>query len=156
MSGKEQVDLKLETELPVGREDAFEGFVRHLIDWWPSEYTWSQDLLEEMVIEAKAGGACYEVGPHRFRCDWGRVTHYSEPEEIAFLWQISPKREPVPNPREASEVFVSFAESRRGTKLLLHHRHFENHGESGEWYRDALASPAGWPRILESYRNYLT
>ena len=155
MKQGDKFDLSVEIEVPVGMETAFGGFVRRIDQWWPREYTWSRELLEQIAIEAKPGGACYEIGPHRFRCDWGRVTHYSEPEEIAFLWQIGPQREPVPDPEKASEVLVSFQEKGMGSVLHLQHRHFENHGEAGSWYRDAMASPEGWPKILERYGAYM-
>ena len=52
---------------------AFDLFARGLAAWWPPEYSWSQDVLEDMGIEPHEGGICFEVGPHGFRCDWGRV-----------------------------------------------------------------------------------
>lgn len=155
MAEKEET-LKMRAEVTVARPQsvAFEIFVRRLGAWWPREYSWAQELLEQMVIEPKVGGACYEIGPHGFRCDWGRVTHYGEPERISFLWQISPRREPVPDPGKSSEVEVRFFEKAPGTRVLLEHRNFENHGGDAGWYRDALESEMGWPKILEAYREY--
>jgi hypothetical protein len=54
-------------------ERAFEVFTEGLGSWWPREYTWSREVLEEIVIEPREGGLCYERGPHGFRCDWGRA-----------------------------------------------------------------------------------
>ena len=57
----------------VSGERAFEVFVDNLASWWPPEYSWSQDVLEDIGIEPHEGGLCFERGPHGFRCDWGRV-----------------------------------------------------------------------------------
>lgn len=150
----DQYRLSTEVTVPLLPEEAFAAFARELDRWWPPVYTWSQDVLKRITIEPKAGGACYEVGPHDFRCDWGRVTNFDEPDRLIFLWQISAKREPVPDPGQASTVQVSFVLSGTGTRVLLEHRDFQKHGEDGGWYRDAMASEMGWPRILEAYRSY--
>jgi uncharacterized protein YndB with AHSA1/START domain len=135
-------------------EAAFRAFVHELSSWWPAEYTWSQDALVRIAIEPKLHGACFEIGPHGFRCDWGRITAFREPVALCFLWQISARREPVPDPRKASEVDVRFRQDPDGTRVGLVHGGFENHGDDGGWYRDAMASEMGWPKILEAYRRY--
>jgi hypothetical protein len=38
-----------------------------------------------------------------------------------------------------------------GTRVEVEHRGFARHGEGGEGYRQALASPAGWPLMLDRY-----
>ena len=38
-----------------------------------------------------------------------------------------------------------------GTRVELAHEAFARHGASGAAYRDALAGPEGWPRILGRY-----
>jgi hypothetical protein len=48
----------------VSAERAFEIFVDDLASWWPSEYTWSQEVLESIGIEPHEGGLCFERGPH--------------------------------------------------------------------------------------------
>jgi len=137
-------------ELPI--EEAFARFVDDLGQWWPPEYTWSQDVLEEIRLKPREGGMCFERGPHGFRCDWGRVVAFEPAARIAFTWQIGPSREPVPDERRASVVEVSFeSEGETSTRVTLEHRGFERHGEAGDAYRDALASERGWPYILGRY-----
>ena len=133
-------------------EAAFARFVDDLGAWWPREYTWSAEALERIGIESRAGGMCFELGPHGFRCDWGRVLEFEAPERLVITWQIGPDRAPVPVPQRASEVEVRFAaEGDRTTRVALEHRHFDRHGESAGAYRDTLASDQGWPFILGRY-----
>jgi uncharacterized protein YndB with AHSA1/START domain len=149
------LSLQASTTLPVPQDQAFAVFVRELGSWWPAEYTWSKHVLDRIVMEPKAGGACYEIGPQGFRCDWGRVTKYDEPWRVVFRWHISARREPVPDPAKASEVEVRFEKDDGKTLVVLVHRGFERHGEDGSWYRDAMASDMGWPRILDALRRHV-
>lgn len=138
--------------LEVPPERAFEILAHELGSWWPAEYSWSGDVLEEIGIEPHEGGLCYERGPHGFRCDWGRVLVWDPPQRLVFAWQISPRREPEPNPAKASEVEVRFgAREGGGTKVELEHRAFERHGEEGAQYEQMLDSPQGWPFLLERF-----
>jgi hypothetical protein len=41
-------------------DQAFDLFARRLAAWWPPEYSWSQDVLEEIGIEPHEGGMCFE------------------------------------------------------------------------------------------------
>jgi uncharacterized protein YndB with AHSA1/START domain len=131
---------------------AFSAFTEGLGSWWPSEYTWSGEVLDSIAIEPREGGRCFERGPHGFECDWGRVLACERPRRLVFAWQISPRREPVPDPERASEVEVRFEpDGDRGTRLELEHRGFERHGEEAGGYRDALDSPEGWGFMLDRY-----
>jgi uncharacterized protein YndB with AHSA1/START domain len=131
---------------------AFALFAERLGDWWPREYTWGQDALQAIGIEPRVDGLCYELGPHDFRCDWGRVLVWEPPSGLSLAWQISPRREPEPNPHRASTVDVRFASRESGgTLVTLEHHGFERHGDGAEEYRAALASPEGWPYILQRF-----
>jgi uncharacterized protein YndB with AHSA1/START domain len=141
--------------VPAPPERAFLAFVRGFGEWWPQEYTWSGGVLESIGIEPGEGGRCYERGPHGFRCDWGRVLVWLPPRRLVFSWQISPTRAPEPNPARASQVEVRFAETEGGAKVELEHRHFDRHGEGSAKYRDAMASPQGWPHLLDRYAGIL-
>ena len=137
--------------VPVPPERAFATFTEAMTSWWPPEYTWAQASLEEIAIEPREGGACYERGPHGFRCDWGRVVTCERPGRLAFTWQISAQRVPQPDPARASLVDVRFTPEGDGTRVELAHRHFSRHGEGAESYAAAMDSPQGWPLLLERF-----
>lgn len=136
--------------LPLAR--AFELFTSGFSEWWPKEYTWSQHSLVKILLEAKKGGRCYEIGPHDFQCQFGRVLSCDPPHEIKFTWQISPDSRPQPNPENASEVQVRFvAEGEHTTKVILSHSLIEHHGQGAEDYFNGLNSEQGWSWILQHY-----
>ena len=137
--------------------EVFDLFVRQLGRWWPREFTWSQDVLQEIGIEARVDGLCYEIGPHGFHCDWGRVLTLEPPARLTIAWQISPRREPVPDPARASEVDIRFvASGERKTVVTVDHRNFERHGDGADGYREAMNAEQGWPYILRRYAEIAT
>lgn len=138
--------------VPLSGADAFDLFAMELAQWWPREYTWGRDAMESIGIEPRVGGLCYELGPGGFRCDWGHVLVWDPPRRLELAWQISPRREPEPNPSRASTVEVRFDEQDPGhTMVTLTHGDFDRHGADAAAYRDAMASPQGWPHIMEQY-----
>lgn len=145
--------IHTEVTVPLSASDAFTLFTRELGQWWPREYTWSKDVLEEIGMDQREDGLCSEHGPHGFRCDWGRILEWKPPGHLVFTWQIGPHREPVPNPELASIVHVTFVEGAddHSTHVVLQHTLFERHGAGADAYRDALASADGWPFILDCY-----
>ncbi len=132
---------------------AFARFAERLGSWWPREYTWSGDVLVDIGIEPHEGGLCFERGPHGFRCDWGRVLTWSPGERLTIAWQISPRREPEPNPVRASTVDIVFSAKDGGCRVMLEHRDFSRHGEGAEAYCAAMGSPQGWPYILSRFEK---
>jgi uncharacterized protein YndB with AHSA1/START domain len=102
--------IRLALTVPVPVESAFTTFV-DLTRWWPREYTWAADVLEDIGIEPRQGGHCFERGPYGFTCHWGRVLAWEPPTRLVFIWQIAPDRVPEPNPAKASEVEVRFQPS---------------------------------------------
>ena len=142
------LDVRASATTSLPPERAFARFTTELGDWWPAEYTWSQQALESIGIE---DGRCYEIGPHGLRLEWGRVLAWEPPQRLVFTWQISPTRVPQPDPAQASEVEVGFAPDGGGTRVDLLHRHFERHGEGAEEYAAAMGSPQGWEYILARF-----
>ena len=144
--------VRASTTIPLPLERAFDRFARELGDWWPREYTWGRDVLQQIAIEPRVGGSCFELGPHGFRCDWGRVLAWEPPRRVTLAWHITPRREPDPNPAHASTVDVTFtALDDDRTTCLLVHADFVRDGDDAAAYRDAMASSDGWPFILERY-----
>lgn len=148
----ENIAKRLTIEAPI--EKVFEKFLHEFNHWWPKEYTWSQNDLEKIFINPKVNDFCTEIGPDGFRIDWGRVTELKQNEVIAFKWQISAKREPIPNPAKASNVKVSFSSTGKNTAIDFVHFNFENHGEGSAEYQAMMDSEYGWSYILDNFKKY--
>jgi len=148
----ERITKRLKIEIP--SDEAFRKFVNDLNEWWPKEYTWSQDKLKEIKIDGRKNGLCTEIGPNGFRCDWGTITEFTDNEEISLKWQISPKREPIPNTEKASDLKVKFVQNGDSTTIDFEHFNFENHGEESENYREMMDSEQGWDYILNNFKKH--
>lgn len=140
--------------ISISVEKAFYHFLHEFHAWWPSAYTWSQENLQQIWINGGENGLCTEIGPYGFRCDWGRVISIEENDHIKMNWQISARREPIPDPFQGSTLLFTFIEERDGTRLDFQHYDFENHGEDAEYYREMLDSAYGWDYILNLYKEY--
>jgi uncharacterized protein YndB with AHSA1/START domain len=139
-------------EVPVGR--AFAVFVDQIGSWWPREYTWAKENLEEIGIEAKVDGQCYERRKDGSMSVWGTVLTIARPEHIVFSWQIEADRSPIENVALASRVDVRFvAASPDTTSIVLVHRDFPRHGPGWQKYRSNMASRSGWPALLDRYEK---
>jgi uncharacterized protein YndB with AHSA1/START domain len=146
--------LVVERTVNVPIERAFAVFVDELGRWWPREYTWSKDNLEEIGIDAKVDGQCYERGKDGSRSVWGTVLTFARPEHIVFSWQIEADRSPVANVALASRVDVRFvATTPETTDIVLVHRDFPRHGPGWQKYRSNMASRSGWPVLLDRYEK---
>jgi uncharacterized protein YndB with AHSA1/START domain len=144
--------LVVERTVEVPKERAFEVFVDRLGSWWPREYTWAGANLDEIGIEAKVDGRCFERSKDGSVADWGTVLTFARPEHIVFAWQINADRSPEPNLTLSSRVDVRFTSPSPDTAtVLLVHRDFPRHGPGWQKYRANMASKNGWPLILDRY-----
>jgi len=151
MLRKGEDEVRIELALPVAPRASFDHFVSAFGEWYPAHYSWSGDELVWIGFEPRSGGACYELGPEGFRCDWGRVLVWEPPHRLVLSWQIGMNREPVPDFRKASELEFRWSGEGDGSRLFFTHHDFAKHGEGWEAYRAAMASEAGWPLILDGY-----
>lgn len=148
--------VKCSATVNVPAKEAFAAFTDRFSMWWPSAFTLSKEALHTIGFEQKVGGACYEIGPNGFRCDWGRVISWEPPYKLCFAWHVSPKSAPDPNPDHASEVRVKFTETDPSTTIVeVEHCDIHRHGEGSAKYRDELASEYGWPFLIGQYAALL-
>jgi uncharacterized protein YndB with AHSA1/START domain len=128
--------------------DAFRLFTAEMGSWWPLDTHGRADehqgaTTERLVFEEREGGRVYEVLSNGVEADWGVVTAWEPPARFVLDWN------PSPEDRPPTEVEVTFIETvGGGTRVDLHHRHWERLGEeAGAAYR-ANYEP-GWTYILD-------
>jgi uncharacterized protein YndB with AHSA1/START domain len=138
------------------QERAFYAFAQQMTSWWPRQYTWSGEHLGHIVLEPEAGARWYEKGGNgEEHPDWGKLLVWEPGERLVLSWQIGTDRQPETDPSHASEVEVRFSENDGGTRVDLEHRGLSHHGDSWQSYRDGMAGPDGWSKILGSYAGYV-
>ena len=146
--------IKFSVSVHVSAEEAFNTFTSCFQSWWPAAYTLSQDVLVKIGIEPKEGGLCFEIGPHDFRCDWGRVIKWNPPSQLILSWQVNQNSAPEPNPAKASELHVNFVEVNGATKVEIEHHNIHRHSSGNDKYREELESEYGWPYLLSEFQKY--
>ena len=130
---------------------AFDVFTRRIDLWWPRSHHIGKAEMKEVVIEGCEGGRWYERGVDGSECPWGRVLAWTPPSHVALSWQIDASWSYDPDPERGSRVDVRFSEEAAGrTRVELEHSQLERHLDWKK-VRDSVASPGGWPGILEAF-----
>lgn len=151
-SNPEPVQHSVVVAAPVER--AYGVFTSSMARWWPPAYTFAgEDEYASVVVEQFAGGRWYERDISGNTADWGKVLECDVGQRIVLTWQVSAERSPEP-PERASTIEVRFvAAGPAATRVELEHRDFDRHGAGAATIRGGMASPQGWPHILERYRT---
>jgi uncharacterized protein YndB with AHSA1/START domain len=154
MSALESAIVHRALAVPVSRERAFDFFVNRMIEWWPSEFTFSEDTLDDIAIEPFGGGRWYETDNAGIVTAWGTVHEYQPIRRLVLSWRISPQRRPEPDESRASLITVSFTDSGDAmTRIELEHSRFDFHADGAEVMYAGMDSPEGWTAILERYAD---
>ena len=144
------VRTSIVVEAPIER--AFSVFTDEIGSWWPPDHHILEAELAEMVFEPREGGHVYDRGVDGSECRWARVLAYEPPNRVVISWDINGQWRIETDPEKTSEIEVRFlAETPDRTRVELEHRNLDHHGEGWERMRDAVGSPDGWNRGLESF-----
>jgi Activator of Hsp90 ATPase homolog 1-like protein len=134
----------------VGVERAFTAFASNIGKWWPRSHSIGTTALAGVVMEARQGGRCYEVGSDGSECEWGKVLLWEPPTRFILGWQLDANWKY--DPALITEVEVNFTALTTGeTRVDLEHRNLERYGESAGRVRDAIDSDGGWMGILKTF-----
>jgi len=133
-------------------ERAFAVFTTGMSSWWPIDsHHIGAEMAVEVVIEPRSGGRWFERDARGGECVWGHVTEWDPPHRVLLAWHLTPEWEYDPDPAKATEVEVRFTPRDGGTLVMLEHRGFERHAESGPGMRYAVSAPGGWTDRLGRY-----
>ncbi len=137
-------------------QETFDGFTKHLGDWWPLAYTFGMANFAGAAIKERAGGEWFERDTAGKRMSWGTVRAFEPPDRLVVSFAIGADRGPVPE-SQASEVEIRFEQEEQDrTRITIEHRGFDRHGKDADVLQNGMDSAGGWPLILAEFRRWLT
>jgi uncharacterized protein YndB with AHSA1/START domain len=133
-----------EVTVPVAPGTAFERFTGGLDLWWPrNTHSVSEAECVSVGVEARMGGALFEVDRTGARHVWGTIQAWAPPQGLSFTWH------PGRSPDTAQLVRVTFEPHSEGTRVRLEHRGWEALGDEAQTMRDRYLR--GWTVVLGDY-----
>ena len=150
----ESPDVVASVSVDLPTDTAFALFTDGIDRWWPKRNSFSRGTAAYIGLTEARGW--YETGGDGETLGWGAALAWQPPQRLLLAWQISPDTQPwspEPDPAKASEVEVRFLPIEPGrTQVKVLHDGFERHGPGGAGMAAGMASPMGWPALLEAYR----
>ena len=141
--------LKMSFDVACSAEHAFTVWTSGISSWWPPDHTvtGSRDLV--IVVQSRVGGRIYERTSDGVEHDWGQVTVWEPPTQLAYLWHLGR------DATEPTEVDIHFrAQGAAATRIEIEHRGWERLGHEAEAWRDR--NQFGWDSLLPHYLSALT
>ena len=121
--------------------DACTLFTERIDSWWPlATHSVGGERARTVVFESGIGGRIYEVLDDGTESDWGRVTEWDVPAQIAFTWH------PGRHADSAGFVTVEFYTEGNETVVSLTHSGWERLGEGAIETRNGYDT--GWDLVF--------
>jgi Activator of Hsp90 ATPase homolog 1-like protein len=79
--------LRVSFEVGCGVDHAFATWTERIGTWWPADHTLSGGPVL-IVLEGRVGGRIYERTAQGEEHDWGVVTVWRPPAELAYRWHL--------------------------------------------------------------------
>jgi hypothetical protein len=135
--------LRFSFDVDCSAEHAFSVWTSRIDTWWPSDHTVSGEA-ELVVLQSGVGGRIFERTSDGVEHDWGEVTLWNPPTQLAYLWHLGADR------TAATEVEVRFVARGAGTtRIEVEHRGWEQLGETADRWRDR--NRIGWDTLLPHF-----
>lgn len=136
--------LTMSFDVACSAEHAFTVWTSRIGTWWPADHTVTGRDGLVVVMQAGAGGRIYERTPDGAEHDWGEVTIWNPPTQLAYLWHLRRDRS------DATEVEIRFVAQTTGTtRIEIEHRGWERLGSARDQWRDQ--NRAGWETLLPHF-----
>jgi hypothetical protein len=141
--------LRLSFDVACPVEHAFTVWTSGIGTWWPPDHTVTGQTGLAIVLESGVGGRIYERTPDGVEYEWGEVTVWKPPTQLAYLWHLGRDR------GGATEVEIRFvAQGAAATRIEIEHRGWDRLGNAAEQWRDR--NRAGWQSLLPHFLAALT
>jgi hypothetical protein len=136
--------LRMSFDVACSVEHAFTVWTSRIGAWWPPDHTVTGQPGLDVVLQGGVGGRIYERTADGAEHDWGEVTVWKPPTQLAYLWHIGRDRV------TATEVEIRFvAQGDATTRVEIEHRGWEQLGNAAEEWRDR--NLGGWQTLLPHY-----
>lgn len=134
--------IRRQIRVAADQQTAFDVFTNGIGRWWPvAEFS----VFGADATVALQDGRLVEQAADGRRAEWGQVTAWEPPTELAVTWH------PGAAPERASQVRITFAPEASGTGTLVTIEH-----SGWERFADPAAARAeydhGWPEVLDRFR----
>jgi hypothetical protein len=140
--------LRMSFEVDCLPEHAFTVWTAGIATWWPPDHT-ATGQAAVVVLEDGVGGRIFERTPDGVEHDWGQVTVWKPPSQLAYLWHLRRDRS------DATEVEIHFhPHGDRATRVEIEHRGWERLGAAGDEWRNQ--NRAGWSSLLPHFQAAAT
>jgi hypothetical protein len=140
--------IRMTLDVECSAEHAFAVWTSEIGTWWPRDHTVS-GRAEDIVLEYGVGGRIYERTPDGVEHDWGRVTVWEPPRQLAYLWHLGR------DPEDATEVEITFHDKgSEATRVEIEHRGWERIGATADELRNQ--NRAGWDALIPRFLAALT
>lgn len=137
--------LRISFDVSCSAEHAFRVWTSDIGSWWPVDHTVTgrDDLV--VVLQSGVGGRIFERTSDGVEHDWGEVTVWDPPTQLAYLWHLRQDR------ADATEVEIRFvAQGDDATRVEIEHHGWERLGSAGEELRSR--NRLGWDSLLPHFR----
>jgi hypothetical protein len=139
--------LRYSFEVRTTPEHAFATWTERIELWWPADHTVSGSPVS-VVLEGRVGGRIYERGERGEEHDWGVVTAWRPPEQLAYRWHLGVGAE------RATDVEVTFRAADAGTTVVeIEQAGWERLGADAPLLRDR--NLLGWESLVPHFRAVL-
>ena len=135
--------LRMSVDVACSVEHAFTVWTSRIDAWWPRDHTVTGQA-DLVVLQNGVGGRIYERTSDGVEHDWGEVTVWKPPTQLAYLWHLGADR------ADATEVEIRFlAQGEAATRIEIEHRGWQRLGASGDEWRDR--NRIGWQTLLPHF-----
>jgi hypothetical protein len=136
--------LRLSYVIRCSPEHAFDVWTTRVSTWWPKGHSASGNPATLVVLEPREGGRIFERTPDGTEIDWGRITCWSPPRQLGYLWHIGRERS------DATDVELTFVDLGDGTtRLDIVHSGWDRLGAEAPVWREANTS--GWGALIPNF-----
>lgn len=136
--------LRLTFDVACRVEHAFTVWTSGIGTWWPHDHTVTGHRDLAVVLQGSVGGRIYERTPEGVEHDWGEVTVWQPPSQLAYRWHLGG------DSAAATDVDIRFLpHGESGTRVEIEHRGWERLGDTADTWRDRNA--IGWQSLLPHF-----